>query len=237
MTRLLAVHGVACALFSCVIVAQQSPQPGQATAPPSRERAIATREALRAEGLRGVAKLNGGEYSTTFVPHSDFGVFKGMEYLAASSDVVVVGTAVSTVSKMSLGGERVFSYVTVAVTDAPKGAPAGEIIVKVEGGRFRFDDGIEVESKSSDERFGLIPGRRYALFLELITQDRTNNPLDLNSPVFRPTNASQGIFDVSNRAVVAQASPTMPIWKEANGEPTDQFLAKLPGVALTPPRR
>jgi hypothetical protein len=195
--------------------------------------------AARGGDLYAAARLNGGRYVMEFDPHNHFGVLNSVEALGEVSELVVVGRAVRTSARLTAGGGDVSTYAVISVEQVIKGAPTQEVTVKVRGGRVRFDDGTEVDVRSGRGEFGMVAGRSYALFLSRVTADDGPEPQDLSNQVFKPTGASQGIFDLTsgNGIVKSQGPPESAVNRAVNNERCERFLSLLPSRALTPPRR
>jgi hypothetical protein len=122
-------------------------------------------DVLRREGLRGAAKLK-RHYVTDFNPHFDMALYD-IERLTKHSAAVIAG----------LGGPSVGSYLTadgrgietdyqVIVEESLKGdfIKGSTIIVSLEGGLVRFEDGTSAELRTPTFEH-IKSGGRYILFL------------------------------------------------------------------------
>lgn len=120
---------------------------------------------LRAEGLRGAAKLK-GHYVADFNPHPDFGLYD-VEALTKNSAAVVVGVGGPSVgSYLTQSGDNIRTDYQVIVEDTIKGnfIDGSTIIVSLAGGLVRFEDGTSAEIKTPTFEH-VKSGNRYVLFL------------------------------------------------------------------------
>lgn len=188
------------------------------------------RSALALRGNYAAAVANCGRYEMKFDPHGQFGTvdfIDTLELLGRLSDLVVVGVAGDAVPYADPDGFSVVTDTNVRVTHQFKGRASKTVTVRVQGGRYRFEDGVEVIA-TPYEPYGLVPGERYALFLQLPERSRP----DVGALPYSPTRGSPGIYQLSvDGKVFSQSLAKMPTKPMAEAYSVDEFLARMPAWA------
>ena len=180
---------------------------------------IALREALRRGGLREAAKLK-GHYVGDFDAHWDFSRLD-IELLTKNSVAVIVGTTRKKLgSRLTSGGELIFTDYEVTVQERIKGevATGARIIVSLPGGRVDFEDGTSAELTTPNFEH-MKTGGTYTLFLSESATAPDGYTL---------TAGPQGLVEiVDNNTVKSQGRPTDPINEQSRGKNKDAFLQEV----------
>jgi hypothetical protein len=142
-------------------------------------------EAARRGGYRELAKMKGevvvNQHGSSFVKFD-------LETITKKSAAVVIGTAVSNVSRLSPDGLQITTDYQVQVQEVlkGKGVDAGNIEVSLPGGRVVFEDGTAAQVNVPGFR-RMENGKTYVLFLSERGPEYTS---------FAVTGGPQGIFEV-----------------------------------------
>lgn len=162
------------------------------------------REVRQKQGLKAMAKLDGGGY----IDYVDFDYELDVDsigVLVASADIIVRGIVTKNRCHLvrAMAGyrepvETVVTDYTIQVFDVFEGNPslhAREITVRIPGGRVEFEDGLWAEVQTGD----FLPPfnqQEFILFL---------NPHESEKAVYVPTHHRQGLFEVAGGRVVPRA--------------------------------
>lgn len=150
---------------------------------PSERRAQT--EALRRGGYRELAKMKGNVVLNR--PFNTFVKFD-LDTITKKSAAVVIGTAVSNVSRLSADGEQITTDYQVQVLEVlkGKGVDTGNIEVSLPGGRVVFEDGTSAQVNVPGFR-KMENGKTYVLYLSERGPEHSS---------FAVTGGPQGIFEV-----------------------------------------
>lgn len=180
---------------------------------------VALTEALRRGGLREAAKLK-GHYVGDFDAHWDFSRLD-IELLTKNSVAVIVGTTTKKLgSRLTSGGELIFTDYEVAVQERIKGeiATGARITVSLPGGRVEFEDGTSAELTTLNFEH-MKTGGTYTLFLSESATAPDGYTL---------TAGPQGLVEiVDNNTVKSHGRATDPINAQSKDKNKDAFLQEV----------
>jgi hypothetical protein len=169
------------AVLSVAMAGSKASRPRQDA--PSERRAIT--EAARRGGYRELAKMK-GEVVVNRPAHS-FVKFD-LESITKKSAAVVIGTAVSNLSRLSPDGQQITTDYQFEVLEVlkGKGVETGNIEVSLPGGRVVFEDGTAAQVNVPGFR-KMENGKTYVLYLSERGPEHSS---------FAVTGGPQGIFEV-----------------------------------------
>lgn len=149
----------------------------------SQERAMI--EAVRRGGLREAARIK-GRYVASI--NTSYWLKFDLESLTKNSAVVVIGTPLSSVCRLTPDGEQITTEYQINIKEVIKGnvLPDEKVNLSLPGGTVVFEDGTSAEIRTPDfER--LENGKTYILFLS-----RKKGAADS----FVATGGAQGLFEL-----------------------------------------
>lgn len=141
--------------------------------------------------LHEAAIASGGTYIAAMTTNNGWLAFDDLKDLTRVSKIVVIGTPVENVARVSSDGKAVSTYYQIRVERRLKGkfGEGDTLRVALPGGKVRFDDGTTAQINTPDFP-KMINGNRYLLYL---------NPAESNpsgAPDLVPAGGSQGIFEL-----------------------------------------
>ena len=185
------------------------------------------RDARLNEGLRAVAKLEGGGYVEE-VYFDDELTAADLATLASLSEVVIRGLVKSNWSRLVRGPqpgyldplETIVSDYTISVFDVYKGDPAlhsSDITVTIPGGRWEFDGGLWAEVHIAD----MIPPLNQDEFILFL------RPHESEKNAYAVTFGRQGMFQITpDGLVMPKATHLSPLWGSSKRD-YREFLKQL----------
>ncbi len=189
-----------------------------------QQRAAADEVFSRGGSLHEVAQAAGGRYIDNWTNMAGWVEYLSLKKLARASELVLIGTPLENICKLSADGRYLFTSNQVRVEEGIKGQfkTGDTITVVLPGGKFTWDDGTTVQINTPDAR-KMVNGLRYVLYL-------LRKP---DTQEFAATGGPQGIFELSTDGKVkAYAKPeTHTLAKEMSGRTHREFVdAVLRGV-------
>jgi len=173
-------------------------------------------EAMRRGGLREAARIKG--HYVNKVGSASWGMYD-LESLTKNSLAVVLGTPITSVTRLSDDGELVLTEYDVKVKEAFKGQTYPEQVIKVRllGGKITFEDGTSAEILT--DVAPMEKSKNYVLFLTVPKA---------NSAAFSVTGEGQGLFGLSSAdsVVNTHAHRKAAVQKHQN-ERIDTFLEEI----------
>lgn len=180
------------------------------------------KQILREQGLKEAARFK-KHYVGTQLSHGFMGY--DVKSLTRDSVIVVVGTPLQNVCKLSSDGESINTEYQVAMQEVLKGkiAQGSTITVNLPGGRVEFEDGTSAEIRTPGFR-KMENGKTYALFL------RENKA---EGDAFILVGGQQGLFEIpaDGSGVNPHGLPIDEVVKQNKGKDVNSFLKEVRAAA------
>lgn len=207
------------ALFFVSLTLPLSAQDSQTEREAKHRLRLAVDDALRKpDGVHQAAKLSGGTFYRSQSYTYGWVLFRTVESLSESCDMAIIGTPVSSESKLINDGREIVTEYQVKVQEPIQGKAQWDEVVTVAlpGGKIAFADGTTAQLDVADlPRLQI--GHRYVLYLGLA------KPLDIYEPMGGP----EGIFELTSDGKVLPFATSQYTEAAAKNDDALEFVEKV----------